>query len=129
MSGFNFVVSDGCEYCGLSYNGDTCGHAGRTVEPQYFVSIDKEDVVTVESVAGYHWDKIDELSNELDYPVDRYAWIGAASVVESLMQSPLFDAITDIPPVQYADDRDENGGLLVWNEGERLKRIYNERDA
>jgi len=129
VSGFNFVVSDGCKYCGLSYDGDTCGHVGRTVEPQYFVSIDKEDVVTVESVAGYHWDTLDDVSDELDYPAEQYAWLGPASAVDSLMQSPLFDDVTDIPPIQYVDDRDKNGGLLIWNEGEKLKRIYNEGDA
>lgn len=129
MSGFSFVVPDGCEYCGLSYSGDTCGHAGRIVEPQLFLSIDAQDMVEVESVAGYHWDVLDEMAEEIEYPVEQYAWLGPSSMVDSMMKGPLYDSVKDIPPMQYAHDRDDEGGMLIWNKGERLKRIYDEDDA
>lgn len=101
--GFSFTATAQCDYCGqlLGSSDEECDHDGMPVDKRVFRRIGegRDSLVGVEAASGYKWNKLAETIGD-DWIA--YEYLGTKDHVNTMMQSPLWESVADIPKISMS---------------------------
>lgn len=106
MGSFNFTATAQCNYCGnlLESSDKTCGECDSDdIYQQMFrrISDGEPEIIAVESTHTYKWYK---LKSEIGENWIEYEWVGPREDVLGLINSGVWNNITDVPMRQMPHD-------------------------